>query len=419
MGLHNMNKTLLLATAVTAAVFGAHGAAAAVTGNPQTYTTNVTLSGAAVGTGVGTGIAEFDDTSGTGGIAAFKTVSDTVTTVTTPGLGTATVSSVSVYDGTIVGTTFTSTGKVATTLKACTPAPLDPLAALICAGAGTIDETVITTGATPFALNICTGGTWNTISGTDPADANLNIDHTSINSSGTALCVPPAAPTDLISAPGDSKATISFTPGDNYGATITNYEYSLDGGLYTALDPIQDNSPITIEGLTDDTLYSITIRAISSAGKGTPSIAVEVTPGQPAPPATPPGPPTDLSATPGDGGATISFTPGAINGAVITNYEYSLDGGLYTPRSPASAVSPITITGLTNGTPYSITLRAINSAGSSVVASAAVVVIPLAPPIPPEPAAAIPTMSAYGLGLTVLGVFVVAVRRLRTLAKPK
>ena len=381
MGLHNMNKTLLLATAVTAAVFGAHGAAAAVTGNPQTYTTNVTLSGAAVGTGVGTGTAEFDDNGGTGGLAAFKTVADTVTTVTAPALGTATVSSVAVYDGTIAGTTFTSNGTVGSTFTACTPAPLDPLAALICAGLGDLGETVITFGATPFALNICTGGTWNTIGSADPI---LTVDHTSINSSGPALCVAPDAPTDLISAPGDSEATISFTPGDNYGATITNYEYSLDGGLYTALDPVQDSSPILITGLIDDTLYSITIRAISSAGNGTPSIAVAVTPGQPAPPATPPGPPTDLSATPGDGGATISFTPGAINGAVITNYEYSLDGGLYTPRSPASAVSPITITGLTNGTPYSITLRAINSAGSSVVASAAVVVIPLAPPIPPE-----------------------------------
>ena len=125
-----------------------------------------------------------------------------------------------------------------------------------------------------------------------------------------------------------------------------------------------------------------------------------------------------------DNVATIAFTPGADNGAAITNYEYSLDGGSYTPLSPASAGSPITIVGLTNDTPYSITLRAINSAGSSAVASDAVVTTPVgpAPPspyIPPGPAAPIPTLSAYGLGLTVLGVFVVAVRRLRTSAKLK
>ena len=112
--------------------------------------------------------------------------------------------------------------------------------------------------------------------------------------------------------------------------------------------------------------------------------------------------------------------PGANNGAAITNYSYSVDGGSYTALSPAQANSPITIAGLTNDVPYSITLKAINSEGSSVVASAAVVATPVGPaPPPPGPAAPIPTMSAYGLGLTVLGVFVVAVRRLRTLAKPK
>ena len=48
-----MLKKLLLAAAVTAAVFVAHGAAAAVTGNPQTYSTVVTISGIADGTGTG------------------------------------------------------------------------------------------------------------------------------------------------------------------------------------------------------------------------------------------------------------------------------------------------------------------------------------------------------------------------------
>ena len=108
-----------------------------------------------------------------------------------------------------------------------------------------------------------------------------------------------------------------------------------------------------------------------------------VTPGQPAV-VTPPDAPTGLSATPGDGEATITFTPGALNGAAITNYAYSVDGVDYAPLSPASAGSPITITGLTNGTPYSITLKAINSEGESAAASAAVEVTPVAAVTAPD-----------------------------------
>jgi hypothetical protein len=250
-----------------------------------------------------------------------------------------------------------------------------------------------------------------------------------INSSGsgnpsdaveTTPLAAPDAPTGLLQqGEADDVATIAFAAGADNGAAITNYAYSLDGGLYTALDPAQDNSPITITGLTNGTPYSITLRAINSAGNSASSVPIVVTPGQPAV-VTPPDAPTGLSATPGDGQVTITFTPGPINGAAITNYAYSLDGVGYAASRPSQANSPITITGLTNGTPYSITLKAINSAGDSVVASMPVVTTPVGPPAPPPgPAAPIPTMSAYGLGLTVLGVFVVAVRRLRTLAKPK
>lgn len=98
-----------------------------------------------------------------------------------------------------------------------------------------------------------------------------------------------------------------------------------------------------------------------------------------APPSiTVPNPPTGLGATPGNGQATISFTPGSDGGSVITNYKYSIDGTNYTALSPADTSSPITITGLTNGVTYNITLKAVNAIGDSV-ASASVSVTPFAP----------------------------------------
>ena len=51
---------------------------------------------------------------------------------------------------------------------------------------------------------------------------------------------------------------------------------------------------------------------------------------------------------------------------VISNYAYSLDGGAAVALSPEDNASPITISGLTNGTTYSITLQPLDSAGDPV-----------------------------------------------------
>ena len=59
-----------------------------------------------------------------------------------------------------------------------------------------------------------------------------------VEATPVAAATAPDAPTGLSATPGDGRATISFTPGSNNGAAITNYEYSLDGGSYTALAPL-------------------------------------------------------------------------------------------------------------------------------------------------------------------------------------
>jgi hypothetical protein len=65
-------------------------------------------------------------------------------------------------------------------------------------------------------------------------------------------------------------------------------------------------------------------------------------------------------------------------GSAITNYKYSIDGTTYTALSPTDASSPITIPGLTNGTVYTIFLKAVNANGDSS-ASSSVSVTPVAP----------------------------------------
>lgn len=67
------------------------------------------------------------------------------------------------------------------------------------------------------------------------------------------------------------------------------------------------------------------------------------------------------------GGLTVSFSPHAGSDPALaqTNVEYSLDGGTtWTPRAPAAPTSPLTITGLVDGTRYALQLRAVNAAGA-------------------------------------------------------
>ena len=197
----------------------------------------------------------------------------------------------------------------------------------------------------------------------------------------------PAAPTSLVATPGNGSATIAFNAGSDNGCAIINYQYSVDSGVWTSLSPIDATSPITISGLTNGITYSIRLRAVNSAGSGlgTASAAVSVTPlGVPAAP-------TSLVATPGNGGASISFTAGSNNGSAISNYQYSVDGGEWIAISPAVTASPVAVTGLANGATYAIRLRAINNVGDGLgAASNPVSVTPLSVPSAPTSLVATP-----------------------------
>jgi len=79
-----------------------------------------------------------------------------------------------------------------------------------------------------------------------------------------------------------------------------------------------------------------------------------------------PGAPTIGTITyPSSGTIHVPFTAGSIGGSVITNYEYSTNGGsTWTVCIPSSTATPIIISGLTNGDAYTIKLRAVNAAGA-------------------------------------------------------
>jgi hypothetical protein len=193
-------------------------------------------------------------------------------------------------------------------------------------------------------------------------------------SSSTVFATPrttPGMPTGLTAAVGNGQLIVSFTPGANNGAPITNYEYSTDSGsTWTALSPADDLTPVTITGLTNGTSYTVSLRAVNAAGVSTGSTDTVT-----ATPATYSSSPTITGVTAGDEQISIAFTAGLDGGASITNYQYQVDAGAWQSVSPAATTSPITVTGLTNGTPYSIRVRAVTSIGDGTP-SATVTVTP-------------------------------------------
>ena len=187
----------------------------------------------------------------------------------------------------------------------------------------------------------------------------------------------PGAPTALSATPlSTTSVSVAFTTGTINGAAVTNYKYaySSDSGStyseFAALDPADVASPVVISGLVGATTYLIKLRAVSDFGDSVDSSAVTVTT------LTAPAAPTSLSAIGGYTSVGIAFTAGADGGSALTNYEYALSTnsgatyGSWTALSPADAISPIIVSGLSASTAYYIKLRAVSTAGVGAESSA-------------------------------------------------
>jgi hypothetical protein len=88
-------------------------------------------------------------------------------------------------------------------------------------------------------------------------------------------------------------------------------------------------------------------------------------------------PPTSVSASAGNAQATVSFSLPAYDGKGVATYlATSSPGGI----TGSGSSSPITVTGLSNGTAYTFTVSTISGYGVSATSSASNSVTPVAPP---------------------------------------
>ena len=202
---------------------------------------------------------------------------------------------------------------------------------------------------------------------------------TSAASSPVTPVGPPSAPTGVSATAGNGQATVSWTaPSSTGGAAITSYTAtSSPDGLTCSTS----STSCTVTGLTNFTGYTFTVTATNAASLTSPpsSASSSVTPL--------PSKPVISTVTAGNGQVTVTWNASS---PAPTNYTVNgSPGGTCTTSSLTC-----TITGLTNGTPYTFTVTANYPDGTTVSAPSSAVT-PEAP-TPPDPPTNVTGTAANG-----------------------
>lgn len=184
---------------------------------------------------------------------------------------------------------------------------------------------------------------------------------------GAALFRYPLSNAKLPVSPGDRQVSVTWKDPQAGGAVdsyLIEYKESTepDASFKTFGTVAGTVRTSTVTGLTNGIAYTLRVTANNVSGSAS-SLGRSVVPtGTPSRPA-------NQSYSAGDGSVSINFSPPENNGGLaVTNYAYSTDNGTtWVSRSPASTATPLTISGLTNGTTYSVKLRAINPFGAGDV----------------------------------------------------
>jgi hypothetical protein len=195
-------------------------------------------------------------------------------------------------------------------------------------------------------------------------------DSASNEKSATPQVAEPGVPVLGPATPGDAQISLTWDP--VIGSTGYKIFKSTTSGAYGSEEVSVSDSVYgyDVTGLTNGTTYYFVIKATNPGGDSAASNEVSATP------RTVPSIPTGVTASAGNGQATVSFTAPANGGSDITSYKVTAMPGTITATGTSS---PITVTGLSNGVAYTFTVQAVNSAGSSVASDVSNSVTPRQP----------------------------------------
>ena len=188
-------------------------------------------------------------------------------------------------------------------------------------------------------------------------------------SSSVAINAAPSVPRNVVATAGNGSVAVTWdAPSDTRGSALTGYTataYTSGNNVVGTCTSTVIAEACTVTGLTNGTAY--TFKVVATNGIGTsaasdPSAAVT--------PSTVPNAPTGVTAAMGDASASVSFLAPANNGgSAVLRYTVTSSPGNFTCTVNAPATS-CNVTGLTNGTAYTFTVKATNKNGDSVASTA-------------------------------------------------
>ncbi|MET0416684.1 MAG: fibronectin type III domain-containing protein, partial [Actinoplanes sp.] len=282
----------------------------------------------------------------------------TITSVT-PGAGTASVAFTAGNDGSSPIFRFTATSTPGNHTQNCAGSP--------CVVSGL-------TNGTPYTFTVT-------------AENDTGVSAPSADSTAATPRTTPDAPTGVSAARGvaGGEAIVTFTaPVDNGGSAILDYQVTSSPG---GVSETCNTSPCTVDGLQNGETYTFGVAARNVAGYGTPSTMSNA-----ATVVGVPGAPAIYDTLAASGAVTVSFTDAADNGDPVTEYTVTSSPDNVTE---VCAHSPCTVDGLTNGTPYTFTVKGKNAAGYGADSA------PSAPAVTPIGVPGVPTAvtATRGAGL--------------------
>src|SRR5216117_2685954 len=201
----------------------------------------------------------------------------------------------------------------------------------------------------------------------------------------TAPATKPGAPRNLQATPGDGQVTLNWQPPSNDGGSpillYTIYRGNSSGGE-SFLITVPLVTTYTDATVTNGVTYYYKVSATNAIGEGPKSNEASATRSAPA---TPPGAPQGLSATPGDTTVSLTWSPPSSNGGPpITNYKIyrRTAGGGETLIATIGNQLSYSDGGLTNGVTYYYKVSAVNNEGEGPKSNEASAT-PTAPATPP------------------------------------
>ena len=303
------------------------------------------------------------------GSATTTTLPTTTTTLsTTPAAPTITAANVSSPYGpqdeaNVSVTPSSSTGGSALSTLTVTVTPGLKTCSVTNPTAGTSNQCFVT-GLTPGTTYTFSATVTNSAGQTSPASSTVSA----------TLPTVPGAPTAVTAGASSGSTAVSWlAPSSNGGASISSYTVTSSPGALTCIATTLTNCTVT--GLTDGTAYTFSVTATNMMGVGAAS-----TPSAPTAFVIAPSAPLSPSAIAGNAQAVVSWqTPSVTGGYGISLYNVVASPGNLTCSTPNTSC---TITGLTNGTSYTFTITAVNSAGSGPGATTSSVIPSTTPSAP-------------------------------------